>query len=423
MTKDFKRNFFSFLWHALFLALAMNFMDVNTIIPTMLIDAGGSGFHLGLMTAIMIGGTSFMQLFFAGFLMNRERKKKFLITGIYLRVSALLLLGFMLQGAASLRGGAVIFFILFLITIFSFSGSFASVAYTDILGKSIDPSSRKRFFIYKQTISSAGILASALIVRKLVNLFDYPHNYSVLFLAAGGLLLVATAGFWLIRERPSALIGAVSLKDRFRSFGKAVKDDKNLRYYLLMMNASGLAMALMPFLIGLARARLDLAEGGPAAAGLLSNSVGNYLLLQISGMLLVNIIFSLVSRGQKYRGILNLFILFGTLLPPTALILVRQPALYPFIFLLSGACFSCYQIAIPGILLEITTETNRAVYAGIAGAGSIMMIIFPLTAGLLLRGVGYSPVFIAALIIIASGYLFSRKIVCFGVEERIKSGE
>ena len=51
-----KVNFLSFLWHALFLALAKNFMDVNTIIPAMLIKSGGTTTDLGILTAIMIGG-------------------------------------------------------------------------------------------------------------------------------------------------------------------------------------------------------------------------------------------------------------------------------------------------------------------------------------------------------------------------------
>ena len=54
-------NFRNFLWHAVFLALASNFMDIGTIIPSMLIKAGGSAFHLGLLTAIMLGGTSIFQ--------------------------------------------------------------------------------------------------------------------------------------------------------------------------------------------------------------------------------------------------------------------------------------------------------------------------------------------------------------------------
>ena len=41
-------NFYAFLWHAGFLAFAQNFMDIDTIIPAMLIELGVTAFHLRL---------------------------------------------------------------------------------------------------------------------------------------------------------------------------------------------------------------------------------------------------------------------------------------------------------------------------------------------------------------------------------------
>lgn len=68
-------NFKAFLWHAIFLALASNFMDIDTVIPAMLIQSGGSSFHLGILTAILLGGSSFFQLFFASYLSNKQFKR------------------------------------------------------------------------------------------------------------------------------------------------------------------------------------------------------------------------------------------------------------------------------------------------------------------------------------------------------------
>ena len=84
-----KNNYYSFLWHAVFLALAINFMDVNTIIPAMMVDAGGSSLQLGILTAIMQGGGKVAQLAFAPFLNNQPLKKGYLLGGINARISAL----------------------------------------------------------------------------------------------------------------------------------------------------------------------------------------------------------------------------------------------------------------------------------------------------------------------------------------------
>lgn len=85
-----RKNYHAFLWHAAFLAIASAFMDVDTIIPSMLINAGGTSVHVGILTAILIGGTRLSQLFFAPYINSKPNKKGLLITGINLRVLALI---------------------------------------------------------------------------------------------------------------------------------------------------------------------------------------------------------------------------------------------------------------------------------------------------------------------------------------------
>ncbi|MGC9384964.1 MAG: MFS transporter, partial [Kosmotogaceae bacterium] len=57
-----KQNYLGFIWHAIFLALTMAFVEVNTVIPSMIMEAGGKGFAVGLSTAIMVGIPLLVQL-------------------------------------------------------------------------------------------------------------------------------------------------------------------------------------------------------------------------------------------------------------------------------------------------------------------------------------------------------------------------
>jgi len=50
--------------------------------------------------------------------------------------------------------------------IFSLGGAFANVSYTDILGKSIDQSTRKSFFSVKQVVGGVMLLFSALLAKR-----------------------------------------------------------------------------------------------------------------------------------------------------------------------------------------------------------------------------------------------------------------
>ncbi len=177
-----KVNFNSFIWHGIFLSLASNFMDIHTIIPAMLIKAGGDSIMLGFLTAIMMGGSGVLQVVFGGHLSNKIYKKKSLLIAINLRVIALFLLSALLIISDSITNNMLIVSIFVLISIFSFSGSYASISYVDIMGKSILNDSRKRFFSLKQMISSIGVLVSAALVKEMLTYYDYPLNYGILFI-------------------------------------------------------------------------------------------------------------------------------------------------------------------------------------------------------------------------------------------------
>ena len=400
--KRSKINFRSFLWHAVFLALASNFMDVDTIIPSMLIKAGGNSVHLGFLTAIMLGGSSVFQLIFAPILSKNSLKLKYLLLGINLRIIALILMSAMFFFSHSLTGDTIILLIFILISIFSFSGSYANVSYIDILGKSVKEESRKQFFSIKEIITSIGILLSAVVVRELIKRFEYPDNYSILFFIAGILLLIASLGFWNLREIRTINPIKKNLIDFFKLIPIEIKKNKNLKYYLLIINTLGLGIGFMPFLILLAKDNFDLSY----------KLIGNFLLFRIIGMLLVSTIFYKLSSKIGYKLLLIIAIIIGSSIPIFALTLSDNQLFYQYIFILSGIFVSLFKISNNGILLEISTNENRTMYAGISGAGKIFSTIFPLLAGLLIFYIGFTVVFIIVSIIILLSFFFVNQLNC-----------
>ncbi len=70
----------AFFWHAFFLAVTTSFTEVNTVMPALVLRAGGSAFTVGALTAIMLGLPLITQLFFAGYLSTRQRKKPQLLS-------------------------------------------------------------------------------------------------------------------------------------------------------------------------------------------------------------------------------------------------------------------------------------------------------------------------------------------------------
>jgi MFS family permease len=79
---------------------------------------------------------------------------------------------------------------------------------------------------------------------------------------------------------------------------------------------------------------------------------------------------------------------------------------------MSGAANSVYQIVAPGVLMEISTDENRSVYAGLAGAGSFMNILYPILAGILVTNLGFSMVFLLTSLYILLGLYAASHIRC-----------
>ncbi|MCF7797027.1 MAG: MFS transporter [Lentisphaeria bacterium] len=382
------RNFKAFVWHGLFLAFATTFTEINTVLPALVVQAGGTAFQLGLLTAIMVGVPMLAQLFFAGVFAPRRIKKPYLLAGIYMRVLALLGVAWTLSRVTSLQTGGVLIFLVYLwMLLFTTSGAFAGLAYTDILGKSVMGLDRRRFFIIRQIFNSLGILISALIARQVLVQLPYPQNYFVLFLAAGALLFVASGGFLFLKERPTkTTLQAGSILEILRYIPRALRADPNLRNFVILTNLTGFALTSIPFYIAMAKDRF----------GLGSEAVGNFLLVQILGMLLSNLFWSrLVNRGGFRAGLFATAGL-GAILPLLALAVVfwGSGTYYYAVFFVSGMMLSARKIAFDGALLEISTEENRTLYQGIVGAFNITVAVFPLLGGVLITGFGFTPLFL-----------------------------
>lgn len=400
-----KRNFWVLIWHAVWLALTKTFADVNTVLPALILTVGGTKFHVGVLTSIMIGFPLIAQLLFAGYLKEKKIKKSYLLIGIYLRVLALAGVALTLFEQNSISASVVIFLVFGWMIIFSLSGAFAGISYQDILGKSIKGDMRKKFLIVRQFLGSIGLLISAFIARQLLQQYNYPENYLIFFSTAAVFLFVAAFGFWAIREAPTKVKDdGRNLLEILKSIPEVLREDINMRNFIILSNLIGFIIVLVPFFIVLLKdvAHID------------KTLIGNFLLVQIIGMIISNIVWNKIVKKAAFKGVMKYSILIFSLLPPLALIFAYKfpVELFVLVFLLTGSAISGYKIAVEGILLEITTESNRALYSGIYGAFNITISIFPLLIGILVMSLGYVSIFLAVSLFSLAALVFTSKLDC-----------
>lgn len=396
-----KRNFHSLLWHAVFLAFAQNFIDVDTVIPAMVVDAGGTAIHIGILTAIMLGGSSFTQLIFAPFISNYSFKRKFLLLGINSRIFALLVLGIILYYLSSIEGNYEIILIFLLITIFSLGGAFANISYTDILGKSLDENSRKPYFSIRQAVTGVILFGSAFLARYVLRMADYPLNYSYMFFIGFLALSVASLGFWNLKEVIPSKMQVKGPCHFLQIIKGELKQNSKLGYFLGFINTMGVSTALLPFMILYAK-ELSVFQ---------SENTGNYLLFKVMGSVLTGLLLFSLSGKFKYRYLLYLNTGLAFMIP---LIILFSPGIPPFhmVFFIGGIIFAAYNITMNGVLLEVSDTSNRALYTGIAGAGNILPALFPLLGGWIIKQFGFQPFFILFMMIILSSFYFIYNLKC-----------
>ena len=353
-------NFKSFLWHATFLAFAKNFMDVDTIIPAMLVEAGGGAMHIGIMTAIMLGGSSFTQLFFAPFISNKTYKKRFLLLVFNTRI-------FALYG----------------------------------LGKSLNKVKVKTFFLSIQIIGGIIVLGAAFLVKKVLVWQEYPVNYAFMFFIGASLLLIASGGFWSIKEVIPSKLKISGVQAFFGILKNELKQNKKLGYFLGYVNTQGIAISFLPFVILYAKNTFQTQ----------SSDTGMFLLYKVIGIVVVSLLVLLGAKNLKYIVLLYSNVALSLVLAGMALF-ISDVSLLKYIFIVGGIVYSLFSMSMNGLLLEVSGNENRALYTGFAGAGNILPALFPLIGGTIINQFGFHSFFILFMAIIASAAFFIFKIDC-----------
>jgi MFS family permease len=398
-----RQNFHSFIWHIVFFSMAINFMDFDTVMPAMIIQSGGTAVQIGILTAILIGGSKIAQLFAAPFLYFTKTKKTYLLLAISVRFSALMAIAGSFYYSQALPNGTIIYLIFFFISFFSLSEAFATLSYTDILGKSLLQVKRKSFLSIRQVISSLLMFLSAFAVKKVLGTYDFPDNYAFLFLFAGLALAIASLGIWNLREvRLEKQFEHPGLISFIKLLKKELKGNKVLWSYLIIINTLGLGMGLLPFMILYAKTNIGLDPG----------QIGNFVILKTVGLVFSGLFLFRFANKLGYKTLLYIALIVGASLPLVGMLLSDQPYWFSLCFLMGGIYITFFNISRAGVLLEISTDSNRVLYAGIAGFGSILITIFPLLAGFVIDSLGFEVFFILTSLTILISVFFIHRLQC-----------
>jgi hypothetical protein len=285
--------------------------------------------------------------------------------------------------------------------VFAFSGAFANISYTDILGKSVLPDSRKSFFSLRQVLSGSGVLISAFFARRVLMSRQFPENYTFMFLIAAVFLGLASIGFWRIKETVASGYKIKGLKAFLNAVRGEIQSNSKLRYYLSFVNTLGISVAILPFLILYAKENFQVG----------SSEIGTFLIYKVTGVVATGMLLLLLSKKIRYRYLLYSTVLLTLFIPLFVMVLNGASGFF-WIFIVGGIVYALYTISISGVLLEVSDNQNRALYTGIAGAGNILPTLFPIFAGWIIKAYGFNIFFIIFMAVVTSSVFFIYKLHC-----------
>lgn len=402
MDKNIKRGYFAFLWHGFFLAITMAMLDLNTVFPTLINILTESKFIFAMLYSIMLGVPLLFNMVFGHFLKRTSYKKKFLLIGIYIRGLSFLGLSIFTYFFSISLPDLTIYAFFFFVFLFSLSGGFAGLSYSDVLAKTIPKENRTTIFTLKQVSGSIASLLGGFFIARIFSIgIAFPMNYTIsLFVGFVG-LFVASIGFYFVKE-PKGIIpkGKEHLTDFIKRIPKKVNESRPFKYFILTENLSAFSIMILPFYIIFAKEVL----------GFDATYIGIFLLVQISGTIISNILWGMIGKKYNAKRIVTVCIILGGINPLIAILsALINPMLYFVVFFILGFTISGRKVGFEPYLLNITPADERIEYLGIRGSLNLMIVILPLIGAFFIEYLGYYFTFaLVASVMFFSVYLFSK---------------
>jgi len=396
-----KREIYAiFLWHAFFLAITMSMIDFNTVFPSLISSLTSSKIIFGAIFSVIFGVPLVFNVIFGHYLSSKRYKKKYLILGINLRAFSFLGMAFFTYKYANQNPMLVVMSLFFWVFLFSFSGGFAGIVYTDLIGKFLKKGERGNLYAFKQFFSSVGFLIGGLIIAFTFNVSNvsYPNDYAlILFMGFIG-LLIASGAFWYIKEPPSKIEEQESFFVFVKKIPAVLKSDKRFSRFILVENLTSFSLMILPFYIVYAHEIFD------------TTLLSFYLFAVIGGSIVSNIFWGIISKKFSSKKVIEVCIFLGALIPILSLLMSSLgPYYFSIIFILVGFVRSGRAVGFDPYLLDIAPEKQRTCYLGIRGTLSLLIIALPLLGGMLIELIGYSFTFCIVSMVMFISLLLLRK--------------
>lgn len=400
---NYRWNFTALLFDAVSFGIAYAFFDPNSILPSFVRQFTRSSLVVGLIGTVFNGFWLLPQLVTARLIVDKPRKKPYMVFGIWGRILffgiALALWG----GLAAYPVAMMVLFFTFL-AIFVLTDSVTAVAWFDILAKAIPVKQRGRLLGTAQLISGvAGLGVGAIVAFILGNpRLPFPSNYALIFALASAVFVPSIFALRAIREPVADEVEKPVEVQKKGGWLTPLREDSIFRRWMSTRLLVGMIGLAMPFFVGHAIDILSLPDA----------IIGSFVAAQTLAKALGGVVFGVVSDRWGPR-----FVIFAggvaAVLGPLFAVIVHMVSsdwlisLYPLVYVLLGLAQSSWMLGFLNYLLEIAPVEQRPVYVGLSNTVMGVITLAPVLGGWLLAGTSYAVLFGVTVAFVLAGVILS----------------
>ncbi len=392
--RNFRWNFSVNLLDVSFIILGISMVSRETVVPLLISKLTDSPLAIGLVPAVYSLGIYLPQLLGAGVAERLTYKKPFvMVAGVGER------LPYLLAGlaVALLAGHWPFGALVAVIAMQGLSGAaagFATPAWYDMIAKVIPLRRRGLFTGLSHGLGALMGVAGAGVIGLVLERWDYPQGFVLLFLLSFAMMVVSWGGLALNREPASPSVREPApLASYLRRLPGILRGDRNYARYLAAIAVVRAGAMAVGFLLVYGAARFGLSG---AEVGLLTGVL-------IGAQALLNPLWGLLGdrRGHK------LVLVGGALALALATGLAWLAPSWPWLvaaFVLLGGFLAADSTSSLNIILEFCDEADRPTYIGLTNTLLAPAIaLAPLLGGWLAGWAGYPPMLMLAALLAAVG--------------------
>ena len=382
--KNYKFNFTVNVIDGTLFWFGASFFATRTIAPLFLSYLTDNTLVFGILATIASTGWLLPQMFTANWVQQRPIKKYLPVNiGIFTERLPIILLP--LAAWAALKSHTLaIFLFIFLLAWHILGAGVIAVGWQDMLAKIFPVEKRGRFFGTANFSGNATGILGASAAAWVLEYFDFPYNFMVLFGIAGVFIFLSWISLAMTRE-PAVPPKKERLTNKlyWRSLPQIIRTDENFRRFLysqIVLTAGGMGMG---FFTIYALRQWSISDG---MVGLFTTSL-------MVGTALSNLIFGWMADKFGHKLVIELSTL-ALMLSSAIALLAPTPEYFYLVFALQGVYTAGIILSGIMIVFEFCEEDIRPTYIGLTNSSiGIFAGITPMIGGWLADTAGFAWLF------------------------------